>query len=58
MSAYTAADLADAWSSGYWHGLEHAGPVNDAAINAKNPYFHEHEAAAQAPIDDGGGNSD
>ncbi|WP_155850376.1 hypothetical protein [Arthrobacter sp. Br18] len=58
MSTYTAADLAAAWNSGYWHGLDHTGPVNDAAINARNPYTHDNEAAAQAPIDDGGGDSD
>lgn len=57
-STYTAADLAEAWSSGYRHGLDHTGPVNDAVISAHNPYIHEHAAAAQAPIDDGGGDSD
>lgn len=35
---YTEADLAAAWESGYWHGTSHAGPLNDAAVAAKNPY--------------------
>ncbi|MGM9474345.1 hypothetical protein ACS5PJ_20360 [Pseudarthrobacter sp. YS3] len=39
MSAvYTEADLAAAWESGYWHGTSHEGPLNDAAVAAKNPY--------------------
>lgn len=39
MSAvYTEADLAAAWESGYWHGSSHEGPLNDAAVAAKNPY--------------------
>lgn len=32
-------DLAGAWESGYWHGTSHTGPLNDAAIKAKNPYL-------------------
>ncbi|WP_104062743.1 hypothetical protein [Arthrobacter sp. 4R501] len=35
---YTEADLAAAWESGYWHGTSHEGPLNDAAVAAKNPY--------------------
>lgn len=35
---YTEADLAAAWESGYWHGTSHEGPLNDAAVTAKNPY--------------------
>ncbi|WP_426226258.1 hypothetical protein [Pseudarthrobacter sp. DSP2-3-2b1] len=39
MSAvYTESDLAAAWESGYWHGTSHMGPLNDAAVAAKNPY--------------------
>lgn len=39
MSAvYTEADLAAAWESGYWHGTSHEGPLNDAAVAAKNPH--------------------
>lgn len=34
----TEADLAAAWASGYWHGTSHEGPLNDAAVAAKNPY--------------------
>lgn len=34
----TEADLAAAWASGYWHGTRHEGPLNDAAVAAKNPY--------------------
>lgn len=34
----TEADLAAAWESGYWHGTSHEGPLNDAAVAAKNPY--------------------
>lgn len=36
--AYTEADLAAAWESAYWHGTSHEGPLNDAAVAAKNPY--------------------
>jgi len=35
---YTEADMAAAWESGYWHGTSHEGPLNDAAVAAKNPY--------------------
>lgn len=35
---YTEADLAAAWESGYWHGTSHTGPLNDAAVAAKNPH--------------------
>ncbi len=38
---YTAADIAEAWSSGYWNGTGHAGPLNDAAVRAKNPHLAE-----------------
>jgi hypothetical protein len=34
----TDAELAAAWESGYWHGTSHQGPLNDAAVAAKNPY--------------------
>lgn len=29
---------AAAWSSGYWHGTTHKGPLTDAIVEAKNPY--------------------
>jgi hypothetical protein len=29
---------AAAWSSGYWHGTSHTGPLNEAIVEAKNPY--------------------
>lgn len=38
---YTEADLAAAWASGYWNGTTHVGPLNDAAVEAKNPYKKE-----------------
>lgn len=38
MKTYTEADIAEAWSSGYWNGLDHAGPINQAAIDEKNPH--------------------
>lgn len=31
-------ELAAAWESGYWHGTSHHGPLNDAAVAAKNPH--------------------
>jgi hypothetical protein len=34
----TEPDLAAAWESGYWHGTNHEGPLNDAAVAAQNPY--------------------
>lgn len=34
----TEADLAAPWESGYWHGTSHEGPLNDAALAAKNPH--------------------
>lgn len=37
--AFTYSDLAKAWESGYWHGTSHTGPLNDAAIRARNPYL-------------------
>ncbi|WP_281275814.1 hypothetical protein [Arthrobacter echini] len=43
MRTYSRADLAEAWSSGYWHGIDHDGPINDAAIDAKNPYLRGDE---------------
>lgn len=58
MRTFTAADLAEAWNSGYWHGIDHAGPMNDAAINANNPYLHADEATPQAHLDRGGLGSD
>lgn len=30
--------MAEAWASGYWHGTSHTGPLNEAAVNAKNPH--------------------
>ncbi len=39
MTTYTESDLAAAWESGYWHGTSHTGPLNDAAVRAKNPYI-------------------
>lgn len=29
---------AAAWSSGYWHGTAHKGPLTDAIVEARNPY--------------------
>ncbi|MEV5052991.1 hypothetical protein [Arthrobacter sp. LAR12-1-1.1] len=29
---------AAAWSSGYWHGTSHTGPLTDAIVEAKNPH--------------------
>jgi hypothetical protein len=34
--------LAEAWASGYWHGTSHEGPLNDAAVDAKNLYTPNH----------------
>lgn len=45
---YTAADLAAAWESGYWRGTSHEGPLNDAAVAAKNPHKKE-ESDAGSP---------
>lgn len=36
---YTEADMATAWESGYWWGTMHEGPLNDAAVRAKNPHI-------------------
>ena len=33
--------MALAWSSGYWHGTTHEGPLNDGVVEAKNPYKKE-----------------
>jgi hypothetical protein len=33
--------MAAAWESGYWHGTSHTGPLNETAVNAKNPYRNE-----------------
>lgn len=44
-NVYTEADLAAAWDSGYWNGTSHEGPLNSAAVNAKNPYRNQAEAA-------------
>lgn len=38
VRTYTEADLAAAWESGYWNGTSHEGPLNNAAVDAKNPY--------------------
>ena len=43
---YTKADLAAAWESGYWHGTSHKGPLNSAAVDAKNPYRESAETEA------------
>jgi len=48
MSAYTEADLAAAWESGYWHGTSHEGPLNDAAVSVNNPYRAEGITPAKA----------
>ena len=45
---YTAADLAAAWESGYWHGTSHEGPLNDAAVAAKNPHRSKGTTPAKA----------
>ncbi|MEE2529154.1 hypothetical protein V1639_08940 [Pseudarthrobacter sp. J75] len=45
---YTKADLAAAWESGYWRGTSHEGPLNDAAVAAKNPHKKE-ESDAGSP---------
>ncbi|GAA4041024.1 hypothetical protein GCM10023063_28470 [Arthrobacter methylotrophus] len=29
---------AAAWSSGYWRGTSHKGPLTDAIVEARNPY--------------------
>lgn len=39
--AYTEADMAAAWDSAYWHGTSHQGPLNSAAVNARNPYLKD-----------------
>lgn len=49
-ACYTEADLAAAWDSGYWNGTSHEGPLNTAAVDAKNPYRqHEEEARGTTP---------
>lgn len=49
MSAsYTEADLAIAFERGYWRGVDHKGPLNDAAIAAKNPYRAQGVTPAKA----------
>ncbi|MBE4716754.1 hypothetical protein [Pseudarthrobacter sp. AB1] len=50
MSArtYTEADLAIAFERGYWRGVDHKGPLNDAAVRAKNPYTKK-ESDAGSP---------
>jgi hypothetical protein len=37
-ATYTEADLAIAFERGYWRGVDHKGPLNDAAVATKNPY--------------------
>ncbi|MBD1541042.1 hypothetical protein G9E11_01975 [Arthrobacter sp. IA7] len=44
----TEADLAGAWESGYWHGTSREGPLNGAAVAAKNPYETEESRGALA----------
>lgn len=29
---------AEIWSSGYWNGTSHSGPLTEAAVEARNPY--------------------
>lgn len=29
---------AKAWSSGYWRGTSHEGPLTEAVVEARNPY--------------------
>ncbi|QHK18822.1 hypothetical protein GU243_02440 [Pseudarthrobacter psychrotolerans] len=45
---YTEADMAAAWESGYWRGTSHTGPLNDAAVRAKNPHRAEGVTPAKA----------
>lgn len=40
VAALGIATPAAAWSSGYWHGTSHAGPLTDEIVEAKNPYNH------------------
>lgn len=42
---YSEADLAAAWDSGYWNGTSHEGPLNSAAVDAKNPYRRQTDEA-------------
>lgn len=50
MAVYTEADLAAAWESGYWNGTSHEGPLNGAAVDARNPYRqHKEEARGTTP---------
>ncbi|MEQ4568000.1 hypothetical protein [Paenarthrobacter sp. CAP02] len=50
--AYTKADLnaamAEAWESGYWQGTSNEGPLNDAAVAAKNPHKTQGTTPAKA----------
>ncbi|MHA7153624.1 hypothetical protein [Arthrobacter sp. TMN-50] len=48
----TAANLAEAWSSGYWNGTSHTGPLNDAAVDEKNPHRNANssEGNNQTPV--------
>lgn len=49
MSAvYTEADLAIAFERGYWRGVDHKGPLNDAAVATKNPYNAQGTTPAKA----------
>lgn len=43
MRTYTRADLAEAWSSGYWNGTSHTGALNDAVVDERNPYLRADE---------------
>lgn len=45
-TVYTKADLAAAWESGYWHGVDHKGPLNGAAVDALNPYKDGNDSEA------------
>lgn len=36
--------MASAWASAYWHGTSHEGPLNSAAVDAKNPYRNTDDA--------------
>ncbi|MDI3194802.1 hypothetical protein QK290_10625 [Pseudarthrobacter sp. AL07] len=48
VRTYSEADLAAAWESGYWHGTSHTGPLNDAAVAAKNPYIKKESDAGSS----------
>lgn len=45
---YTEADLAAAFELGFWRGVDHQGPLNDAAVAAINPYKAQGTTPAKA----------